>query len=250
MTFALVKYLSVFVTVTFTLGQLLVQPHGWRAVRRARTALLDSAKSGSSFRVSWSQDGEDLFLQDFLPQDGFFVDVGAHHPHRFSVTQLLSDRGWSGINIDVTSAILTDFPKFRPRDWNHFGLAGKARRTAFYRFEEPALNTLDADKAQELMGEGWALQHVEELEVKPLSEILRHYSAPKTINLLSCDAEGADLEVLESMDWDTYDVQSLLVEIPERPWAFGDSALVGFVESKGFRLVGAFLRSAIFEKAN
>lgn len=246
----IVKYLSVFQAVVFSLTKLLARPQGWAAIWRAHKALLSSAKSGSTFRISWSQDGEDLFLADFLPKGGFFVDVGAHHPHRFSVTQLLSDRGWVGLNIDVTNAILTDFPKFRPLDQHHFGLAGNQRLATFYRFEEPALNTLDAARAQQLVKEGWVPHSEEVLEVTPLSEILEQYSSPKTINLLSCDAEGADLEILQSMDWDTYDVQVLLVETPERPWQFSESALVAFVESKGFRLVGAFLRSTIFEKAN
>lgn len=245
-----VKYFSVFVTVLFSLAKLLARPQGWAAIWRSHKALLNSAKSGSSFQISWSQDGEDIFLKDFLPQAGFFVDVGAHHPHRFSVTQLLSERGWTGLNIDVTNAILTDFPKFRPQDQNHFGLAGDRRLATFYRFEEPALNTLDAKRARELVKEGWAPHSQEKLEVTPLSEILDGYATPKIINLLSCDAEGADLEVLKSMDWDRFDVRVLLIETPERPWEFSESALVTFVESKGFRLVGAFLRSTIFEKAN
>jgi hypothetical protein len=43
------------------------------------------------FHVSWSQGGEDLaLLSIFLGQQGgVYIDVGAHHPSRFSVTRHL-----------------------------------------------------------------------------------------------------------------------------------------------------------------
>lgn len=66
-------------------------------------------------QIYWGQDGEDVFLADALPGSGFYVDVGAHHPYRFSSTKLLYDRGWSGLNIDVTEAMHTVFPRSRGR---------------------------------------------------------------------------------------------------------------------------------------
>ena len=32
---------------------------------------------------------------------GFYVDVGAHHPKRFSNTYFFYKQGWNGINIDA-----------------------------------------------------------------------------------------------------------------------------------------------------
>ena len=66
-------------------------------------------------RHSYSQEGEDLVLRKiFKKQDkGFYVDVGAHHPKRFSNTFLLYKKGWNGINIDATPGSMKLFNKFR-----------------------------------------------------------------------------------------------------------------------------------------
>jgi hypothetical protein len=50
----------------------------------------------------YSQEGEDLIASRLFPNQstGFYVDIGAHHPTRFSNTYLLYTKGWRGINID------------------------------------------------------------------------------------------------------------------------------------------------------
>ena len=80
---------------------------------------------------SYSQEGEDLLLRRIFEHQkiGFYVDVGAHHPFRFSNTYLLYKRGWRGINIDAMPGSMRLFRKFRPRDTNiecGVGLGGGA----------------------------------------------------------------------------------------------------------------------------
>ena len=54
-------------------------------------------------QYSFSQEGEDLVLARIFEgkKNGFYVDIGAHHPTRFSNTHYFYRRGWSGINIDA-----------------------------------------------------------------------------------------------------------------------------------------------------
>ena len=49
---------------------------------------------------------------------GFYVDIGAHHPKRFSNTYIFYQRGWRGINIDAKPGTKEVFNKLRPRDIN------------------------------------------------------------------------------------------------------------------------------------
>src|SRR5215510_10661697 len=67
-------------------------------LRRVRRALPVGYR-----RTSFSQQGEDLILARLFEgqRRGFYVDVGAHHPRRFSNTFLLYRRGWRGLNIDA-----------------------------------------------------------------------------------------------------------------------------------------------------
>ena len=69
---------------------------------------------------SYSQEGEDLLLRRIFEhqKNGFYVDVGAHHPFRFSNTYLLYKCGWRGINIDAMPGSMRLFRRFRARDIN------------------------------------------------------------------------------------------------------------------------------------
>jgi len=67
---------------------------------------------------SYSQEGEDMILRRLFEKQltGFYVDVGAHHPKRFSNTYFFYKQGWHGINIDAMPGSMKLFEKIRPRD--------------------------------------------------------------------------------------------------------------------------------------
>lgn len=69
---------------------------------------------------SYALQGEDLILKEIFHQvkNGFYVDVGAHHPFKFSNTYFFYKRGWRGINIDALPHSMNLFNQFRPRDIN------------------------------------------------------------------------------------------------------------------------------------
>ena len=69
---------------------------------------------------SYSQEGEDMILKRLFggQKFGFYVDVGAHHPKRFSNTYYFYKKGWRGINIDAMPGSMIAFDKLRPRDIN------------------------------------------------------------------------------------------------------------------------------------
>jgi hypothetical protein len=65
---------------------------------------------------SYSQEGEDMILQRIFENQpcGFYVDVGAHHPKRFSNTYFFYKKGWRGINIEAMVGSRQLFNKMRP----------------------------------------------------------------------------------------------------------------------------------------
>ncbi len=99
----------------------------------------------------YGKNGEDLILDRLLEHQlrGFYVDVGAHHPVRFSNTYMFCKRDWRGINIDAMPGSIIKFVRVRPRDINiACGVACRASKLMYYRLNEPALNTFDASEAQ------------------------------------------------------------------------------------------------------
>jgi len=227
------------------------------ATTRGRTALawyVDSGiaetvrATGALPQVAWAQDGEDLYLDEYLPATGSYVDVGAHHPDRFSVTRKLYDKGWRGVNIDVAPGFVDDFARRRPEDITVRSLVGEPGEVTFVHFVEPALSTLDVERADRLKGEGWAVASIEQLPVRTLTDLLDGVAFDGPIDLLSIDVEGHDEAVLRSLDWDRWHVERCLVEVPEPAYSLAAHPIAVLLAEKGLRPSRVWGRSCLFER--
>lgn len=161
----------------------------WKLVR----ALLGHAFKKRRF-ISYSQFGEDAILNTIFRKQnvGFYVDVGAYHPTHFSNTYALYKKGWHGIVIDPNPAFKQLFSILRSRDT--FIAAAIGEGTArYFEYDNPLYNSLNHDVSNDHV----RLVRVAEVELKPLRAIVK---AP-AIDMLSIDAEGHDLTVLQTLDW-------------------------------------------------
>ncbi|MEY3736413.1 MAG: hypothetical protein RLZZ251_129 [Actinomycetota bacterium] len=157
-------------------------------------------KFNHAFSVSYSQGGEDLGILSLLNQNsGFYIDVGAHHPHRFSVTRLLYDRGWRGINVDANPDIEHVFQKNRPKDNFIWAAIGTEPEYQFTRFLESAISTTNNQWKDRFVSEGNVIKDVLKVPGKSLFEIISQLDPKQGIDLLNIDIEGSDIEALISM---------------------------------------------------
>lgn len=167
--------------------------------------------------MSYSQEGEDMVLRRILDGQvkGFYVDVGAHHPRRFSNTHMFYQQGWSGINIEPNPEAIKKFNIHRRRDTNlRIGVSDRSTILKYYFFNEPALNTFDENLAlSRLVDKRYKIIKTEEVPVARLDDILRKYLPPnQQIDFLSIDVEGLDLAVLHSNDWNLFRPRCVLAE--------------------------------------
>lgn len=202
-------------------------------------------------RRSWSQEGEDLILARHFgeQQSGFFVDVGAHHPFLYSNTQLFSDRGWRGMNIDAMPGSMRAFRRYRRRDVNLELGVGKETGTArMFVFNHGLLNTFDEALARERAVPPFRIERVVEVPVRPLAEILAEHVPPgTTIDLLTVDVEGRDLEVLQSNDWAMFRPRVILAEVYGA--TIGDLAadpVAAFLSDCGYEAVAKTVNTCMF----
>jgi FkbM family methyltransferase len=166
---------------------------------------------------SYSQEGEDMILRRIFEAQrvGFYVDVGAHHPRRFSNTNFFYRRGWRGINIEPNPEAAGEFRAIRSRDINiELGVSNRPGSLRYYLFDEPALNTFDEKIVESrLTGTPFKLVGTVDVAVETLGSILaRHLPAGQNIDFLSVDVEGLDLAVLQSNDWARFRPYCVLVE--------------------------------------
>ena len=55
-------------------------------------------------KKTYSMHGEDLIIGEYFKNinNGFYIDIGCYHPLQYNNTTLLYQRGWNGINVDVS----------------------------------------------------------------------------------------------------------------------------------------------------
>jgi FkbM family methyltransferase len=204
-------------------------------------------------KQSFAQEGEDMVLQRFFEgrKTGVYVDVGAHHPRRFSNTAFFYRRGWRGINIDAMPGSMQLFRDERPEDVNLELAIGRGAKETYFVFNEPALNGLSRSIAERRDGRaGNRIVNRIEVRTATLAQVLdEHLPAGMAIDFLTIDVEGHDLEVLESNDWSRYRPRLVLVEdLERRPLdEIGSSPVVSFLRNHGYRAWAKTFNTIILE---
>lgn len=172
------------------------------------------------YQQSYAQEGEDLFLNRLFEDkvQGFYVDIGAHHPKRFSNTYFFYLKNWRGINIDAMPGSMDIFRRERPNDINlEVAIMGSRRHATYFQFNEPALNGFSRSVSMARNGlKNYQIINQVAVEGFPLSGILDEHLPPGVdIDFLSIDVEGLDFEVIKSNNWKIYRPKVVLVEILE-----------------------------------
>ena len=203
--------------------------------------------------TTFSQEGEDLFLERYFAekQNVFYVDVGAHHPYRFSNTYKLYKKGGSGIAIDPSLECSQNYSRWRPRDkFIRVGVSNSAKVMKYHIFEEPALNTFDPILAKRYVSEfKQKIVNTVEESTRTLADIFTSVNLKSEIDVLSVDVEGLDLEVLESNDWVKFRSTLIIVELLDCK-TFDDiqnSTVHSFLTKRNYVLVSKIFNSAIYE---
>jgi len=175
------------------------------------------AKIKTFYFKSYSQEGEDLILTRIIGEkkEGFYIDVGAHHPKIFSNTFLFYKRGWRGINIEARPGSKKIFDKNRPCDINvEVPISSEDKILKYYIFNEPALNGFSKEMSNSRNGlKDYRIIKEIDLHTKTLKEVLdSNMMENQHIDFLNIDVEGLDYDVLVSNDWTKYKPSIILIE--------------------------------------
>ena len=201
----------------------------------------------------WSQEGEEILLNRIFAKkkNGFYVDVGAHHPMRFSNTYFFYKKGWSGINIDPMPGSMKKFEKYRRRDINlELGVAQQEGILDYYVFNDTALNTFSSKlvKERSLLENNYFVREVIKIKVKPLREILAYHLKGRKIDFLNVDVEDFDLDVLKSNDWSKYRPRFVLTEIlNSRLHNIDQNKIVQFMREQSYATYAKLANTVFFE---
>lgn len=158
-----------------------------------------------------SQEGEDILIKRLLKkiynQKGFYIDIGAYDPVRFSNTFHFYLKGWNGINIDPNKKSIELFNKLRPRDINlNIGIGNNQETLEYFEFEEEAFNTFSKEQAENISKSSKTnFLGSSIVPLDSIQNILKQYLPNnKDIIFMNIDVEGFELEVINSNDWSKY----------------------------------------------
>lgn len=201
---------------------------------------------------SYSQEGEDMILRRIFNDKigGFYVDIGAHHPKRFSNTYYFYRKGWRGINIDAMPGSMKLFKKCRKKDTNiEAAISDTEEKLIYYAFEDPALNGFSKELSQEYE-KNYKLIFKKEIKTKKLSDIFDKFlPTGQKIDFLSIDVESLELNVLRSNNWDKYIPEFILVEMLDNGIKLiFENEIYKLLKSKGFCFFAKTVNTVIFKK--
>jgi hypothetical protein len=202
----------------------------------------------SPFYCSYSQFGEDAIARSYfyhknsLHSGGFYVDIGAYDPFKFSNTFIFHEFGWKGINVDLSEISIDQFKNHRPFDINlNIGISEFEGEIEFYSWQKSLFNTMSFEQAKKHEID-FQLGHPEIKKVKsiPLKTLFNDYLPSGTkVNLLNIDAESYDLMILKSNDWSLYRPEVIIIEDHEYRFnTLQKSEINLFLENKGYLIFG------------
>lgn len=203
---------------------------------------------------SFSQEGEDVVIDRLLEhkETGFYIDVGAHHPVRFSNTFKFYVRGWHGINIDAMPGSMKKFDRVRPRDINvEAGISDIPGTLLYYDFKEKALNTFDKDRANVCVQNGYELERQISINTLDINSLLKKY-LPKgqMVDFIDIDVEGFDDKIISSIDWLHFCPTLVLVENPQLYNSINEVTIFPQLVSAGYQMVAKTGLTCIYYREN
>jgi FkbM family methyltransferase len=208
----------------------------------------------------YGQCGEDILLRLFcetsMSYKGFYIDIGAYHPVKFSNTNYFYKNGWNGINIDANPNSIEEFNKERKRDINiESGISDQYGELEYYYFGKTStMNTFDKNLAEEFTKKyDLKIEEIKKVKVQPINAILDEYiSKGQHIDFITIDVEGFEMKILQSLDFSKYSPEYFLLEdlnfASKGFKLMQKSALYRFLKEKGYMAVGTTSLTILFKK--
>ena len=143
----------------------------------------------------YAEFAEDVMVNRILKKikKGFYVDIGAYHPYKGSLTYNLYSRKWNGMNLDISKSSIDLFNIARPSDININCAVSEFNGETFY-YENSPINQQNSLIPQD------DNQKKIKIQSYKLSEILKMQNI-NSVDYINIDTEGNELEVLMGIDF-------------------------------------------------
>jgi hypothetical protein len=192
------------------------------------------------WRVSYSQYGEDLIVQEYFQKaqidKGVYLDIGAFHPTWISNTHLLHRKGWTGHVVDIDSEKILAFRLMRGDKVKTYCAAISTetcpkKNVTVYKFDMAwsRIDTLSLEDAEIFRKRGGTYKKVT-INTIAINDLLALLGK---INFLNIDVEGMDDAILMAMNFDANSPELIVFE-DNHHWG-GSPQAIQKLERLGYR---------------
>ena len=195
----------------------------------------------------YSQENQDKYLEENIfkgYKNGFFVDVGAYDGKHINNTLYFENTNqWKGINIEPNKKVYDVLEKNRPNNINlNCAVCNYDGETEFFlnngytEMISGIKNYFDSRHFTRLMNENNQMGSTTELtkvNTKRLETIFDEYNVSH-INYLSIDVEGAEFEVIKSINF-----EKVFIDVIAFENNFDDASIpiINYLESQKFVMI-------------
>lgn len=180
-----------------------------------------------------SQVGQDRYLNEYIFQDkknGFFVDIGAYDGYMISNSYFFEDKlNWDGICVEPIPHEFKKLKENRKCKCINAAVSQKRGELKFILDEKTdMLSRLYENKYKNIINnKDIKIINVPSVTLNDILEGIDH-----TIDFISIDTEGTELDVLKSLDIEKFDIKAFVIEDN-----YKDGSIKSYLNAFGYKHV-------------
>jgi len=197
----------------------------------------------------YSQFQQDEFIYKKYFQNkknGFFIDIGAYDGETDSNSLFFENIGWNGVCIEPNPEMFEKLQKIRKCICFPYAISDKEETLQFFQIKEGGPSTLSGlveEYTQEAIARinNYNIDDFNyiDIECKTFNSLINNFN----INYLSLDTEGNELKILQSIDFNVYNIEVITVENNDY-----DNKFLNFFSNKPYQFVGRLGCDELYKK--
>ncbi len=207
----------------------------------------------------YSQFGQDIYVFENIfkeKENGVFVDIGGNHPVNDNNTYLLEEKGWTGVAFEPQEFLSKLWPENRKTNCLPYVIGENEEDVIFVEGDDSEHGLSGVDLFNKCSHSSKKIK----VKQKKLSTVLGSLKI-KTIDYLSIDVEGYEINVLKGIDFSECNIELIGVEndkgldfIPffgkKLSSEFGGIKIRRYLRKKGYKHIARIFCDDFFIKNN
>jgi FkbM family methyltransferase len=182
-------------------------------------------------------------------QNGVFVDIGAHNGETDSNSLFFENIGWTGFCIEPNPEMFDKLQSIRKCACLPYAVGDKNQIVQFFQIKEANLSVLSGlvdefsqnaiKRINEFNLEDTQQYDYIDVECKTFDNLIDVYN----IDFLSLDTEGNELKILQSIDFNKYNIDVITVENNDY-----DDKFINFLTTKNYTFITRLGCDEVYKK--